>query len=114
MSKGRLGTFDERELKVGNTECGLVRRCDVVVDDRGQGEVHIVLGHADLSGNFDDLDLDVDLDEVLGEWVDLDKTGIDCTRETAELGDQTDISLCDRLVCCLILLVLRASRSQVV
>jgi hypothetical protein len=30
-----------------------------------------------LTGDFDDLDLDVDGEEVLAEWVDLDKTGVD-------------------------------------
>lgn len=44
------------------------------------------------------LDLDIDLDETFGERVDLDKTWIDCAVETTELGDQTDITLRDRLV----------------
>jgi len=44
------------------------------------------------------LDLDIDLDQLLGERVDLDKTGVDSTVETTELCDETDIPLGDGLV----------------
>lgn len=48
----------------------------MVVDDGGQIQSDIVLCHTDLTRYLDYLDLDVDLDETLGEWVDLDQTGI--------------------------------------
>jgi hypothetical protein len=46
----------------------------------------------------DNLDLDIDLDQILGQRVDLDKTGVDGPREPSELGYQADITLLDRLV----------------
>ncbi len=98
VTEGGLGTFDQGLTDVGDTEGSLVRRCDVVVDDRGQVECDIVLGHADLTGNLDDLNLDIDLDESLGQRVDLDQTRVNGARELAELGDQADVSLRDRLV----------------
>jgi hypothetical protein len=39
------------------------------------------------------LNLDIDLNEVFGEWVDLHQAWIDRTREAAELGDETDVAL---------------------
>jgi hypothetical protein len=44
------------------------------------------------------LDLDIDLDELLGQWVDLHETGIHSSCESPELGDQTHVSLTDWLV----------------
>ena len=70
----------------------------MVVDDGGQVQCDIVLGHADLTRDLDDLDLDIDLDEALGERVDLDETWVDSTCEAAEFGDQPDVTLRDRLV----------------
>lgn len=51
---------------------------------------------ADIHTN--DLNLNIDLNEALGEWVDLDKSRVDSTIETTKLGDQTDITLRDRFV----------------
>jgi hypothetical protein len=51
-----------------------------------------------LTRDFDDLDLDIDLDETLGQRVDLDKTWVDSAGEAAEFGDEPDITLRDRLV----------------
>ena len=70
----------------------------MVVDDRCEIESHVVLCHAHLSGDLDDLDPHVDLDEPLGKRVDLDKTGIDCAIESAELCNEPDIALANRLV----------------
>lgn len=70
----------------------------MIVNDRSQSEVHVVLGHADLSWHFNDLNFDVDLDEILRQWVDLDQSRIDCACESAKLGHQADISLGDWLV----------------
>ena len=70
----------------------------MIVDDRGQVECDIVLGHTDLTGHLNNLDLDIDLNESLRERVDLDQTGIDGAREATELGDQADVSLRDWLV----------------
>lgn len=58
----------------------------------------ITFGHANLLRNFDNLDLDVDLNERFGERVDLDKTRVDSTSKTTELGDETNVTLLDRLV----------------
>ena len=46
----------------------------------------------------DNLNLDVDLHELLGQRVDLDEAGIDGAREAAEARDEADVSLMHRLV----------------
>lgn len=51
------------------------------------------LGHANLLGNFADLDLDVDLDELLGKWVDLDKARVDGAMEAAKFCNEANIAL---------------------
>jgi hypothetical protein len=61
-----------------------------------QGDV--VLGHADLLGDFDDLNLDINLDKLLGERVDVYKSWVDGASETTELGNESDISLAYWLV----------------
>jgi len=58
----------------------------------------LTFGHADLLGNFHDLDLDVDLHERFGERVDLNETRVDGASETTELGDETNVTLLDVLV----------------
>ena len=98
VSERSLGALDQGGADVGDAEGGLVRARDVIVDDRGQSQVDVVLGHAHLFGHLDDLDLDVDLDEALGQGVDADETWIHGARESAEFGDQADVSLGDGLV----------------
>ena len=98
MAQRSLRTLDKRLADVADAESGLVGRSDAVVDDGGQVQGNIVLGHTDLLGHLDDLDLDVDLHQLLGERVDVDQTGVDGTREAAELGDETDVSLRHGLV----------------
>lgn len=49
VAQGGLGSLDQGLPDVGDTECGLVRRSDAVVDDRSEEERHIVLGHTDLA-----------------------------------------------------------------
>lgn len=98
MAQGSLGTLDKRLTNVTDTESGLVRRSDAVVDDGSQVERDVVLGHADLLGNLDNLDLDVDLDKVLGEGVNINETRIDSAGESTELGDETNVSLANWLV----------------
>lgn len=49
-------------------------------------------------GDFDDLDFDVDLDELLRQWVYVDETGVDGAGESSELCDKTHVSLVDGLV----------------
>jgi len=44
------------------------------------------------------LDPDVDLGNLLGKRVDLDKAGVDGAVETSELGDETNMALVDGLV----------------
>lgn len=83
---------------VGDSKGGLVGADNMVVDDGRQVERDVVLGHADLLGDLDDLDLDVDLNEALGEGVDLDKARVDSLVEFAKLGDQTNVTLVHVLV----------------
>ena len=45
-----------------------------------------------------DLNLDIDLNEALAKRIDLDKTWINGTIESTELGHQTNITLRDGLV----------------
>lgn len=45
-----------------------------------------------------DLDLDIHLDQLLGQRVDLHQTRVHCAIEAAEFGDQADIALADWLV----------------
>lgn len=98
MSQGGLGTLDQGLADVGDAEGGLVRADDVVVDDAGEVQVDVVLGHAHLLGDLDNLDLDVDLDETLGQGIDLDQARVDCLVEFAKLGDQADVALADILI----------------
>lgn len=98
VAEGGLGTLDERLADVGDAEGGAVRRRDAVVDDGREPQGDVVLGHADLLGDFDELDLDVDLNETFGQRVDLDETRVDGAREAAEPGDQTHVALIDGLI----------------
>ena len=98
MTEGGLGTFNERLTDVANAEGSAMRRGDAVVDDGCEPQRDIVLGHADLLGHFDELDLNVDLDQTLRKRVDLDETRVDGASEAAEPGDETDITLVDWLV----------------
>lgn len=93
-----LGPLDQGLADVGDSKGGLVRADNVVVDYRRQVERDVVLGHADLLRDLDDLDLDVDLDQALGEGVDLDQARVDSLVEFAKLGDQADIALVHVLV----------------
>lgn len=98
MAQGRLGTLDQRLAHIADAECRLVRARNVVVDDAGQVQRDIVLGHTDLARNFDNLDLDVDLDQAFGEGIDLDETRVDGARKSSKASDETDIALVDGLV----------------
>ena len=98
VAKGGLRALDEGLADVADTEGGFMGRGDVIVDDGGEVQGDVVFSHADLLGDLDDLDLDVDLDELLGQGVDLDKTGVDSAVEAAELGNETNIALRDGLV----------------
>ena len=44
------------------------------------------------------LDFHINLDELLRQWIDLDKTRVDCAVEPSELRDQAHITLTDRPV----------------
>lgn len=98
VAQGGLGALDQGLADIGDSEGGLVRADDVVVDDTGEVEVDVVLCHAHLLGDLDDLDLDVDLDKALGQGVDLNQTRVDCLVEFTELGDQADVALADVLI----------------
>lgn len=97
VAQGGLGALDEGLSNICDAEGGLVGGDDVVVDDAREVEVHIVLGHTDLLGDLDDLDLDVHLNEALGEGVDLDEARVDGPVELAKLGDQAYVALLDVL-----------------
>ena len=86
VTKCCLCTLDESLADVCNAEGGLVRRGDAVVNDRSKLQRDVILGHADLLGNFDDLNLDIDLNKLLGERVDVDKTGVDSAGKSTELS----------------------------
>lgn len=86
VAEGGLGALDEGLADVADAEGGFVRGGDVVVDDGCEVQGDVVLGHADLLWHLDDLDLDVYLDEFLGQRVDLDETGVDGAVEAAEFG----------------------------
>ena len=77
MTQGGLSALDQRLLHVRDTEGSLVGRDDLVVDDRGEVESDIVLGHANLARHLDNLDLDVHGGEALAQQVSLHQTGID-------------------------------------
>jgi hypothetical protein len=53
----------------------------------------IVLRHASLLRDLDDLDLDIDLDEPLAEGVDLDEARIDGLVKFPEFGHQAHVAL---------------------
>ena len=93
MPEGRLSPLYQCLADVADAECSLMRAGDVVVDDARQVQRDVVLGHADLLGHLDDLNLDIDLDELLGEGVDLDETGVDGAVEATEFGDEADVAL---------------------
>lgn len=98
VPKRGLSALDEGLTDVCDTKGSLVRADDVIVDDRGQVQGDVVLGHADLLGDFHDLDLDVDLDDALRQRVNFDQAWIDSLVETAKLGDEADVALVDVLV----------------
>jgi hypothetical protein len=98
VPQGGLGSFDQGLTDVADAESGLVRRNNVVVDHRSEVDCDVVFGHADLLGDFAELDFDVDLDEALGEGIDFDKTWVHGAVEAAEFGDETDVALGDGFV----------------
>jgi len=75
---------------VADTKDGLGGMDDMPVEDRVDADIDIVLGHDDLLGDTGDLKFDVDLDEFLGDRVDLGQTGIDGFVELAKTSDQAN------------------------
>lgn len=98
VAESRLGPLNEGLADVADAESGLVWRRDAVVNDRGKLERNIILGHANLLGHFDNLDLNVDLDELLGERVDVHKTWVNGASEATKLGHKADVTLINGLV----------------
>ena len=98
VAESGLGTLNQCLTNIADPEGGLVWAGDVVVDNGRELKGDIVLGHADLLWDLDNLDLDIDLDETLRERVDFDKTWVDGAIETTEFGDETDVALRDGLV----------------
>lgn len=56
----------------------------MVVNDRGEIEGDIVLGHADLARHLGNLDLDIDGEQVLAKRVHLDQTRVNGAFEAAD------------------------------
>ena len=98
VSQRCLRALDKCLANIADAESSLVRRYDMIVNDRGEVEGDVVLCHADLTGYFDDLDLDINLDEALRERVDLNQSRIHGAVEAPEFGDKADVSLRDGLV----------------
>ena len=98
VAQGGLRALDEGLADVGDAEGGFVRGRDVVVDHRGEVHGDVVLGHAHLLRHLDDLDLDVHLDQFLGQRVDLHETRVDGAVEAAEFGDESHVALAHGLV----------------
>lgn len=98
MTKCGLGTLHQGLANVVDAEGSLVGSHDVVVDDRGEAEGDVVLGHANLLGDLCGLNLDIDLDDLLAEGVNVDQAGVDGLVELSKLGDETDVALVDFLV----------------
>lgn len=61
-------------------------------------ESNIVLGHADLLRDLHNLDLDINLDQLLAERIDLDKSRINSAIETSELGNESNVALIHWLI----------------
>ena len=57
LTKGRLGSLDQGEADVTDSECSLERVDDVVVDDRVDVDGDSILGRRGLHGAVGDLDL---------------------------------------------------------
>ena len=95
VPQGGLRAFHEGGADVGDAERGFVRARDVVVYHRCELDADVILGHTDLLGDLDDLDLDIDFGEAFAEWVDAYETGIDGTGEAPELSDEPDVALFD-------------------
>jgi hypothetical protein len=97
VAKCGLSTLHEGLANVVDAESSLVGSHDVVVDDRGETQGDVVLGHANLLGDLCGLNLDVDLDDPLAERVNVDQAGVDGLVELSKLGDETDVALVDFL-----------------
>jgi hypothetical protein len=98
MTKGRLGTLHESGTHAANAEGCFVGIDDVVVDDRCDVHVDIIFGHTNLSGNFNDGDLDIDLLYFLAQRIDFSETWIDCTAVLSEFQDETGLTFVDLLI----------------
>lgn len=98
MSKGGLCALNKRLAHIRDTECSFMRRDDIVVDNRGKVNRDVILCHTNLLRNLAELDLHVDRDEFFGKRVNLDETGVDCTMEFPELGNETDATLVNRFI----------------
>ena len=66
-----LCPFNESLTDVEDAEDNLAQGGDVIVDDTCQVQGHVVFDLADLLQNFNDLNLDINLDELFAERVDL-------------------------------------------
>lgn len=98
VAQSGLSTLNESLADVGDAKGGLMGRDDVIVNDGSEAQSDIVLGHTRLLRYLGDLDLDINLNETLTKWVDLDQAWIDGLVEAAELSDETDVALVNILV----------------
>jgi hypothetical protein len=93
MTEGCLGAFHECLADIRDVKSGLVRRGDVVVDDRRQVYGDIVLRHANLSRHLDNLNPDIYSRQMFAEGVDFHETGVHCAFETTKLRHQANLAL---------------------
>jgi hypothetical protein len=108
VAKRGLSPLDQGGTDVADAKGRFVGVDDVVVDDRGNVHVDVVFGHADLGGDFDNGDFDVDLLQFLTQtriceisWsrarlrIDSGETWIDGTVVLAEFQDETSLTFVD-------------------
>lgn len=98
VAEGSLCALNESLADIADAEGSLVRRDNMVVNDRRKMQRNVVLGHAHLLGHLHNLNLDIDLNKVFREGVNLDESGVHRLVETSEFGDEADIALGDGLV----------------
>lgn len=108
VAKRGLSPLDQGGTDAADAKGRFVGIDDVVVDDRGDVHVDIVFGHADLRGDFDDGDFDVDLLQSLAQtrWceirrrreilrIDSGETRVNGTVVLAEFQDETSLTFVD-------------------
>ena len=71
MMNDDLCLFNESLTDVEDAEDDLTQKDNMIVDDTCQMQNHVVFNLADLLQNFNDLNLDVNLNELFAEQINL-------------------------------------------